>query len=224
MRDYLETEYAESKRPKTTYPAKLAKYLFTVFDFEPEQKILEIGSGRAELLQYFRELGLKTYAYDSAPSAKEHAKAAGAEFEMGVFSPDKPFAPFGGTKFDIIFSKSFVEHIENPMAYAEACKKILSPGGKFVTLTPDWESNVKIFFDDLTHIKPFTLVSLEQMLDVAGYSKIVVFKFRQLPSTWNSKTIKYISQITSIFSHHRVKNKWMRWSRELMLASVGIID
>ena len=224
MRDYLETEYAESKRPKTTYPAKLAKYLFTVFDFEPEQKILEVGSDRAELLHYFRELGLKTYAYDSAPSAKEHAKAAGAEFELGVFSPGKPFTPFGGTKFDIIFSKSFVEHLENPVAFAEACKRLLSPGGKLVTLTPDWESNVKIFYDDITHIKPFTVVSLEQMLDVASFSKVEVFKFRQLPSTWNSKVMKRMAQITSIFSHRRFKNKWMRWSRELMLASVGVVE
>ena len=30
-----------------------------------------------------------------------------------------------------------------------------------------------------------------------------------------------ISAFTSIFSSHRAKNKWLRWSRELMLASVG---
>lgn len=222
MSDYLHIEYNESKRPKTDYPAKLAKHLFDKYNLVPNQDFLEVGSGRAELLLEFNRLGLRTWAIDDAPSSVEHAKLANSEIELHTFVDKSTFRPFDGRKFDIIFSKSFVEHISDPLGFSQACFDLLKPGGKLITLTPDWESNVSIFFDDLTHIKPFTTEAMSQFLEYGNYSEIEVERFMQLPSTWGSRVMHYLARLTSIISPPRAKNKWIRWSREMMIAGVGV--
>ena len=99
--------------------------------------------------------------------------------------------------------------------------EILVNNGICIVLTPDFESNYRIFFDDLTHIKPFTVPSLTQLFESVGYKEIEVSRFRQLPSTWNSRAINSLAWLTSLFAHHRAKNKWLRWSRELMIIGSG---
>jgi len=221
MKDYISVEYNDEKRPQTSYPAKLAKYLFIRFKMQAGQSILEVGSGRSELLEHFKKMGMETYAIDSANSAAEFANKAGASFELYNLSPENSKEPFNGKKFDVIFSKSFIEHLHNPIYFFEWSKSKLNYSGKLISLTPDWESNTKIFYDDVTHVKPFTKVSLNQILELGNFKEIEVFKFRQLPITWNSPLALAMSKLTSIFTPPRVKQKWFRWSRELMLASVG---
>lgn len=221
MLDYISVEYSKDKRPQTAYPAKLAKYLFSRFKMKAGQSILEVGSGRCEVLQQFKLLGMQTYAIDSAFSAKEYANVAGINFELYNLSPENSIKPFNGKKFDVIFSKSFIEHLQDPLYFFEWSKNRLGNHGKIISLTPDWESNYKIFFDDITHIRPFTVESISQVLELSDYKEIEVFKFRQLPITWNNSIFLLFSKITSFFTPPRVKQKWFRWSRELMLASVG---
>ena len=47
---------------------------------------------------------------------------------------------------DIVYSKSFIEHLHYPERYLEEAYRVLKPNGIFLTLTPDWQSNYKIFF------------------------------------------------------------------------------
>ena len=221
MEDYISVEYNDRKRPQTSYPAKLAKYLFIRFKMQAGQSILEVGSGRSELLEHFKKMGMETYAVDSASSAAEFANKAGANFELYHLSPQNSVKPFNGKKFDVIFSKSFIEHLHDPIYFFEWSKSNLNYNGKLISLTPDWESNTKIFYDDVTHIKPFTKVSLNQILELVNFKEIEVFKFRQLPITWSNPFALALSKLTAIVTRPRAKQKWFRWSRELMLASAG---
>jgi 2-polyprenyl-3-methyl-5-hydroxy-6-metoxy-1,4-benzoquinol methylase len=221
MEDYISVEYSDEKRPQTSYPAKLAKYLFIRFKMQTGQSILEVGSGRSELLEHFKKMGMETYAIDSANSAAEFANKAGASFELYNLSSENSKEPFNGKKFDVIFSKSFIEHLHDPIYFFEWSKSHLNYNGKLISLTPDWESSTKIFYDDVTHVKPFTKVSLNQILELGNFKEIEVFKFRQLPITWSNPFALALSKLTAMFTQPRVKQKWFRWSRELMLASVG---
>jgi len=222
MSDYLSVEYSVRRRPLTDYPSKLAKYIVNSFDLKPGQSLLEVGCGRCELLSHFTNLGFYTYGIDNAKSAENFARSAGAKFELLEYKPGMTKSVFDKKKFDVIFTKSFVEHIADPVTFFIWCNELLTIGGKIITLTPDWESNYKLFYDDYTHVRPFTDISLNQILEASGYDSIKVFKFRQLPITWNNKFILTLSKITAIFASHRHKNKWFRWSRELMIASVAI--
>lgn len=222
MRDYLAVEYDQRLKPITTYPAKLARYLFAICEMRQGQTILEVGSGRCEVLLELKNLGLITYAIDSAESAKEYAEQAGAFFEVGEVSKTSGLEFFKNTSFDLIYSKSFVEHLQNPEIFAENAFQRLKSGGKFVVLTPDFESNYMIFYDDITHVKPFTQKTMSQMLELVGFKNSEVFRFRQLPSTWNSQIMNICASLSAKIAKPRTKNKWFRWSRELMIIGIGI--
>ena len=67
-------------------------------------------------------------------------------------------------------------------------------------MVPDWESNMKIYFDDHTHKSPFTTYSLKDAYEMNGFKKVNCFKFRQLPIVWKYSYLNYLCQLTSIFS------------------------
>ena len=74
---------------------------------------------------------------------------------------DKDKLPFENNFFDAIYSKSLIEHINNHQLFFSECKRVLKESGKIIIYTPDWETQYLHFYDDLTHIKPFTTISLE---------------------------------------------------------------
>ena len=100
--------------------------------------------------------------------------------------------------------------------------RVLKFGGILITLVPDWESNYKIYFDDFTHRTPFTNIGLEDAYKMYGFSKVNVFKFRQLPLVWKYPKLNYFCAAISPFIPVRTKNKVFRWSRELMLVGSGV--
>ena len=130
--------------------------------------------------------------------------------------------PFEDKTFDVVFSKSFIEHLYYPERYLEEAYRVLKDGGILITLVPDWESNYKIYFDDFTHRTPFTNVSLEDAYKMYGFSEVDVFKFRQLPIVWKYPYLNKFCEAIAPLVPIRSKSNFFRWSRELMLVGVGI--
>jgi hypothetical protein len=88
-------------------------------------------------------------------------------------------------------------------------------------MTPDWESTHQKFYDDYTHVSPFTIVSLENIQLAAGYNDVKVYKFRQLPMVWKYPVLNNFCTMISPFIPVRTKVPFLRWSRELMLVGSG---
>ncbi len=218
IKDYLDVSYSREKTPFTDYPSKLANHLFKKFRFKNNMKVLEVGAGRCEVLKNFKNLGLFCVAADISPVSKKYADNAGIDFFL-LKNDNK--LPFEDNSMDIIYTKSLIEHIIEPTALIVEFKRVLKPGGKLLCLTPDWESNMKIFYDDITHVKPFTRNSLEQLFEMTEFKNIKIEILRQIPSSWNNKIIEISSKIIRPFVHRRAKNKFLRWSRELMLIGYG---
>ena len=57
---------------------------------------------------------------------------------------EKEPLPFADNCFDVIFSKSVVEHIYNPDIFFKEAIRVLKPG-LLLTLTPDWEVKQRNF-------------------------------------------------------------------------------
>jgi SAM-dependent methyltransferase len=209
------------KTPLTNYPSKLAGYVFELADLKPSMKFLDIGAGRFEMARGFKQLGLDVTGLDSSVEAETYARNANVEFFKHEFAAPEPL-PFASESFDVVFSKSFIEHMKDPTFFLSECNRILKPKGKVIILTPDWEANTKIFYDDVTHVKPFTRESLEQILLLCNFKNNKVFRFRQLPLSWKYKSYKFISVIIAPFVPVRTKITFLRWSRELMLYGSGI--
>ncbi len=216
MTDYLKIVYSEKNRPFTEYPSKLVKYLFDRFNLKPQMKILEPGCGRGEFLKAFKDLGLDATGIDISDSSKDFFQKEQMELIISDIEDEKSL-PFPNESFDVIYNKSFLEHLYKPDLFLKEAYRVLKPNGKIICLVPDWESNYKIYFDDFTHRTPFTRPSLEDILKMTKFEDVNVQKFRQLPIVWKYPVINFLCFAISPFIPVRVNNKFLRWSRELML-------
>lgn len=84
----------------------------------------------------------------------------------------------------------------------------------------DWEANYKVFFTEYIHIYPFTRQSLEQCLKIYNFSDIHLERFIQLPIIWKCPLLKFLTTLIRIFRFPKA-NKFLKYSRELMLLSIG---
>ena len=217
MSDYLKICYGEKNRPYTDYPEKLANYLFEQCKMKDKSNLLEIGCGRGEILRHFKKLGLEVEGIDLSPESPNFNK----DINVTVMNIETEKLPYADNYFDIVYSKSLLEHLIDPDKFMKEVYRVLKPDGILLTLVPDWESNYKIYFDDYTHKTPFSKLSLEHILAIHNFEKINVYKFRQLPLLWKYPKLNYISAIIAPFVPVRTKIKFLRWSRELMLIGIA---
>ena len=107
---YLKTRYSEKNRPYTSYPEKLVNYLINESNLSKGMKIYEPGVGRGEHLIIFRNAGLDVYGSD----IEEDAKDFNTDIDIEVVNLDTDTSSHDDLSFDVIYSKSFVEHLNNP--------------------------------------------------------------------------------------------------------------
>ena len=224
QKNYLETIYSKESRPLTNYPKKLINYLIRRLDLEKDQKILELGCGRGEFLNEFKLGGLDAYGVDISDYCKKFFPSL--NFKQVDLAKEK--LPYEDNFFDVIFSKSLIEHFYYPEKIMNEAYRLLKPGGIIITLTPDWEFIYKSFYEDYTHRTPFTSVSLKDIHSICNFREIEVKKFKQLPLLWDKSKFYYypleiLSFLTRILIPEklRMRNKWIRFSKEIMLLSIA---
>lgn len=214
MADYLKIVYDTKSHPQTTYPGKLASYLFHTFGMQKGQKFLEPGCGRGEFLAEFYKLGLDCSGIDLSSFAG--SQCPDVEIKKNVDLENDKW-PYPDNYFDVIYNKSLMEHLRSPDRFLKEARRVLKPGGKILCLIPDWESNYKTYFDDFTHRTPFTKVALNDIFLMTDFDNIKVYKFRQLPIVWRYPVLNLFCAFITPFIPVRTKHKFFRWSRELML-------
>jgi len=216
MSDYLQVIYGEGVRPYTDYPSKLVTHLFERFNMKPGMKILEPGCGRGEFLKVFKSLGMDAVDLDRSEVSRDLLGEESIEVSVCDVEADTRL-PFPDNSFDVIYNKSFMEHLNHPDVFLREAYRVLKPDGMILCLIPDWESQYKTYFDDFTHRTPFTKPSLEDIFKISDFENVNVTKFRQLPIVWKFPILNYVCAAISPFIPVRVENKFFRWSRELML-------
>jgi SAM-dependent methyltransferase len=217
--------YESNKKPFTAYPEKLIKFLKKKYSLEKTSKILEMGCGRGEFLNEFTKLGMDGFGIDLSNFAKDYCDNA----EIKVVDISKNPVPYPDNSFDIVFSKSFIEHFYYPEEIFKEAYRVLKPSGILINLTPEWNYIYKSFYDDYTHRTPFTKKSLEDIHHITGFKNVEVQSFKQLPILWSNNFIirnifSVMSELTRLLvpEKFRMTNKWFRFSKELMLLSSAV--
>jgi len=226
MKDYVSLVYSETRTPRTEYPFQLAYYLFHQFNLNKEEKLLEIGCGRGDFLASFKRLGLNCYGVDISNFSS--VNLTGIKVEKVDVSQDA--LPYEDNSFDIVYHKSLIEHLYSPDYLMKETHRVLKPGGRIIILTPDWVSQMKVFYEDFTHSRPYDLTSLSDLLNIYGFSKVETKLFYQLPVLWYHPWLKILSGFLQIFistpTARRLTKisgiKFFRWSVELMVLGTGI--
>ena len=223
MKKFLDVAYSTKKKEITqVYPAKLISYLIKKYNLNINSKILEPGYGRGEFLKQFEISGFDTYGMDYTTFNEEKKFQNNANVKLHN-AEQFPY-PYEDNYFDLVYSKSFIEHFYYSEKVLIELYRILKPGGKIITLTPSWEHMYKIFYDSCTHRTPFTLKSINDIHLMSGFTNVKTEYFKQIPLLWGKNIfLEAASEITRTLMPDKFfkKNKWVRFSKEVMLITYG---
>lgn len=218
QRDYVDVVYNKSDRPLTSYPQKLARYLFERYAMKNGGSLLDIGCGRGEFLNGFVECGVKGHGVDRSTVAGNYYP----NLELRTADLENEKLPYADNTFDFVYSKSVIEHFYYPEKMVQEMYRVLKPGGVAITLCPDWEFNYRIYFEDYTHRTPFMQSSLRDIHLIHGFENVEVERFRQLPILWAGGSVLLpLAELTRLLVPRALKphSKWVRFSKEIMLLS-----
>lgn len=182
MSKYYKTRYQQDPKRKLVWTA-IAEYLERYTG--GVNSVLDLGCGYGDFVNSFE--------------AKELiAIDLNAEVEK-YLNPNVRFICTSATdlsmiqsgSLDLIFSSNLLEHL-NDDQLNEASKeflRVLKPGGKFITMQPNYYYAYREYFDDYTHKKVFSHESLSDFFRGHGFT-VESLEKRFLPFSLKSKLPK----------------------------------
>ena len=120
--------------------------------------VVDIGCGDKFLESAFKKEGLNYHGYDIDD----------LDIEFDNLPHDKD-------SIDLIISYAVIEHLSDPQNMLDEALRCLKPGGSIVIRTQNWQYSYKDFFNDYTHVKPYSPIALRSLLSNNGYEKIYDF-------------------------------------------------
>lgn len=223
--NYLSVVYDLKRTPKTVYPAQLIEYLTKRFKIGSNSTILEIGCGRCDFLIEYAKLGHNCYGVDREVMDENILE----NIKLSYIDISRDKLPYPDEYFDLVYHKSVLEHFYTPDNLMSESMRVLKKGGKLIILTVDWISQMKNFYEDYTHSRPYTLNGLNDLLKIYNLKNIETDLFYQIPSVWRYPILKIVCNFFSIFLDvykarkltEITKCKFFRWSVEHMLLGYG---
>jgi 2-polyprenyl-3-methyl-5-hydroxy-6-metoxy-1,4-benzoquinol methylase len=145
---------------------------------KPGGRLLEVGCGNGEMLQFLREAGWQTEGVDFDATALTIARDRGLAVHPGTVESQG----YTSDTFDAITSSHTIEHLPHPAQFLRECHRILKPRGQLVIVTPNSNSLCHRFFkqswhglDPPRHLYIFNTLSLQRLFVEAGFRKIRVW-------------------------------------------------
>ena len=89
-------------------------------------------------------------------------------FEVDTF-------PVEDNSVNFAVSLAVIEHLRDPENFISEVYRYLKPGGVVYLSTPNFQLDWKNFYNDPTHVRPYTPESLEQLLKLSGFSLVASF-------------------------------------------------
>jgi len=197
MPNYLEINYAEDEYGPQEYPQQLCNYLTDRFFMTGEsggKLLLDIGSGKGNALVGFARNGFEVKGVDK----RNECITILPDLDIRECDLEEDNLPFEDESFDYVYSKSVIEHVYNTQHFVKETHRVLKPGGVTVQLTPDWATDYKIFWDDPTHVKPFTRKGLQNAFKLADFIDVKCEGFYQLPFLWKFPRLIFIARVIAL--------------------------
>jgi SAM-dependent methyltransferase len=231
MSDYLETNYYNDEYGENDYPQRLCDHIienyFKIhFSDVTKLSLLDIGSGKGNHLLGFSRRGMKVTGLDKRDECLDVLN------DINILECDLETEkiPFSDSSFDIVHSKSSIEHVNNTENFINESYRVLKKDGLALIMVPDWGSQHKTFYDDYTHVKPWTRKGLQNALKMHGFNNVKCEYFRQLPILWRHPWLSIFCSIISILPEsfkwrdrqETLHRKLVRFSKEKMLLATGI--
>ena len=166
--------------PKRTKIWKeIAKYLQKFIP--PNSVVLELGAGYCDFINNIT--AKEKYALDISPVIEKFKNKDVKSLIMSCTELIKLQENY----FDVIFSSFLLEHLTDDelTVTMEGIYKVLKKGGKLILIQPNFRYAYKVYFDDFTHKKIFTHVSLADFVKSFNF-EIELVKPKFLPFSFKS--------------------------------------
>jgi SAM-dependent methyltransferase len=131
--------------------------------FLGKKPILDLGPGRC---WFTRQNVEDIIAVDNAPDLVEHYRNKGINTHLG----DVYHIPFPDAYFQAVFCCWLFEHLAEPERGLAEIFRVLRPGGYACVIVPS-PNDMVAFYDDYTHVRPYTPASLTQLAEDVGFHK-----------------------------------------------------
>lgn len=142
---------------------------------QAESKFLDIGQGNGSFVKHLVNKKINAYGCDINDS----------NFESEPLN-------YENDEFDFAMMYSVIEHINNTDNILKEARRILKTNGNLIIITPNFKYNYQNFYDDPTHIKPFTDTGLKSILEIYNFKDIII-------KPWTSFNLKFIWKIPFSF-------------------------
>ena len=166
--------------------------------------ILDLGCGNGYLVNVLIEDGYNAYGTDASEKGIAIAKQRNPErFFVQDLSSDELPVELKDIHFDTVISTEVIEHLYNPAAFIEFCRRQLKPGGELIITTPyhgylknlflsifnKWDSHINPLWLG-GHIKFWSRNTLTRALTDAGFKVVSFTGCGRIPYFWKSMIIK----------------------------------
>jgi len=142
-----------------------------------DAKILDVGCGYGKIVFALRHEGFTAVTgFDASPEQVEAARALGIGGIECAEAKDWLEARSGS--YDAIVLFDVIEHIPKAevVPLLAQCRSALKPGGRLVLQTPNGLSPLDPYrYADFTHETSFTVASINQVLEEAGFERVTVY-------------------------------------------------
>lgn len=130
-------------------------------------RFLDYGCGPGDMLVIGNELGIEMRGVDSAERSVMMARERGLDVELGDYTN----LQFELGHFDVIFLQSVIEHVLDPVEMTTALRRYLANDGLLILSSPTPGPH---FWDDPTHIRPYTPRSFRTLAEICGCETIEI--------------------------------------------------
>jgi SAM-dependent methyltransferase len=135
--------------------------------FQGRHRVLDIGSGRC---WFTRQDPARITAIEPEQGLVDHYSREGLDIRQGSVYR----IPFADASVDGVFCCWLFEHLEDPASAIIEVGRVLRPDGYACIIVPSPRTLTTTFYDDYTHIRPFTRSSLLHLASAGRFRRAEV--------------------------------------------------
>ena len=199
MNDYYETRYVFDKGRSQVWKA-ITEYLQS--NIAPNATVLDLGSGYCDFINNVK--AQVKIAVDGNKESAKHCKE-GVQF---IQSDVTDLSQVASSSVDVVFASNLLEHLDDEQLSTmfDEINRITRKDAKVILMQPNFRYCASEYFDDYTHKKVFSHVSLSDFLrhnnfrPIKIYPRFLPFSLKSIlpKSYWLTKL--YLMQPFKIFA------------------------
>jgi len=161
----------------------------------PEVKrVLDLGCASGDLGRYKPD-DVQVYGLDLNSQLLDLAKPYYESVQTWDLDLPKPL-PFPDSYFDAIVAKDILEHLQKPWRTLLETRRVLRPDG--TVLASVICERGRHTWSDYTHVRGFTITSLQQLFADAGFKVIGVWRMGPVPLSSRLNVIRLVPYLLTI--------------------------